>query len=176
MENISHFFRMTDVEIWKDIPNYEGVYKVSSLGNITSFWYNRHKVLSPGISNGYEHVVLCKDGLKKRFSIHRLVAEVFIPNPENKPHVNHLDENPSNNKVENLEWCTPKENCNYGTRTERSNKHSSKTIVLYIDEIPIKIFNSLTDASEYSGASITSISNNLKNYSKYTKKGIWKYF
>ncbi|WP_304772969.1 HNH endonuclease [Paramuribaculum intestinale] len=78
----------------------------------------------------YLSVMFCKNGKHKRFSIHRLVAEAFIPNPENKPQVNHIDENPNNNCVWNLEWVTAKENCNHGTRIARikSNMPHNKAI------------------------------------------------
>ena len=65
---------------------------------------------------------LYKEGKKRNYQVHRLVAQAFIPNPDNKPQVNHKDEDKTNNKVENLEWVTCKENINYGTRTERSGK------------------------------------------------------
>lgn len=105
-------------EIWKDIEGYEGVYHVSNLGRVKRVATNR--VLQPYRNNvGYLLVYVCKNGKRKTHRIHRLVAQAFIPNPENKPEVNHLDENKSNNMVSNLEWSTRKENCNYGTRNER---------------------------------------------------------
>ncbi|WZP34249.1 HNH endonuclease [Enterococcus phage vB_Efm3_KEN20] len=105
-------------EIWKDIEGYEGVYHVSNLGRVKRVATNR--VLQPYRNKvGYLLVYLCKNGKRKTHRIHRLVAQSFIPNPENKPEVNHLDENKINNMVSNLEWSTRKENCNYGTRNER---------------------------------------------------------
>jgi hypothetical protein len=105
-------------EIWKDIEGYEGIYHVSNLGRVKRVATNR--VLQPYRNKaGYLLVYLCKNGKRKTHRIHRLVAQSFIPNPENKPEVNHLDENKINNMVSNLEWSTRKENCNYGTRNER---------------------------------------------------------
>lgn len=95
-------------EIYKDIQGYEGRYQVSNLGNVISF--KRGIQLKPDNQNGYLRVSLCKDGVATRFLIHRLVAQAFIPNKDNKPHINHIDNNPSNNNVSNLEWCTHSEN------------------------------------------------------------------
>lgn len=120
------------VEIWKDINNYEGLYQVSTLGRIKSlrrvirYSDGRHKliserILSPEIckSTGYLYVNLSKSGKSKHCTVHRLVAEAFIPNIENLPQINHLDEDRSNNVVENLEWCTCKHNSNYGKHNEK---------------------------------------------------------
>ena len=113
-------------ELWKDIDGYEGLYQVSNLGNVKSLNYNRtgkERILKPGNNGlGYLNVLLCKNGKTKTFKIHRLVANAFIPNPYNKPEVNHKDENKTNNCVDNLEWMTSKENNNYGTRNERISK------------------------------------------------------
>ena len=118
------------MEIWKDIEGYEGIYQVSNLGRTKRLYKNdKEKILKPfSNKDGYLIVNLCKEGKVKSRSVHRLVAQAFIPNPENKPEVNHKDENKSNNKVENLEWVTSKENNNYGTRTERMAKSQSKPI------------------------------------------------
>lgn len=99
-------------EIWKDIKNYEGLYQVSNLGNVKSL--RTGKKIYYSTAGGYYRVNLFKDKRRKGFSIHRLVAEMFIPNYNNKPCVNHKDCNRKNNKVDNLEWCTYKENNNYG--------------------------------------------------------------
>lgn len=132
-------------EQWRDIIiekngvvyDYSGLYEVSNLGRVRSLNYNHTgqiKVLKPGKNKkGYYSVVLSKDGSHKQFSVHRIVAEVFIPNPNNLPVVNHKDENPSNNSVDNLEWCTVKYNINYGTGIQRRSeaykgfKHSDES-------------------------------------------------
>ena len=117
-------------EIWKPINGYEGIYEVSNLGNVRSVdrvvkqMHNggvvcnhkyRGKVLKGGKDqNGYRHLILCnKDRKRKTALVHRLVAEAFIPNPDSLPQVNHLDENKLNNRVDNLEWTTHKENTQY---------------------------------------------------------------
>lgn len=122
------------MEKWKDIVikkndvihDYTGKYQVSNLGRIRSLNFNRSsevKILKPSLSNtGYYTVGLCKDGKHEVFTIHRLVANAFIPNIDNLPLVNHKDENPLNNHVDNLEWCTVKYNINYGTARQRASE------------------------------------------------------
>ena len=108
-------------EIWKDIEGYEGLYQVSTCGNVKSLpkvrrngtgtYIQKEKLLKPSnTSTGYKKVELCKDGKRKSFKVHRLVAQAFIPNPENKREVNHIDGNKHNNNVNNLEWVTSSEN------------------------------------------------------------------
>ena len=118
-------------EEWRQIKGFEGLYEISNLGNVRSLdrlcrmkngktRMHKGRTLKPGRDGGgYEFVVLRKDGLSLNRKIHRLVAEAFIPNPDNKPCVNHKDLNRANNCVENLEWCTVKYNNCYGTRIER---------------------------------------------------------
>ena len=98
-------------EIWKDIPGYEGKYKVSNLGNIVSYKTNKKCYFSD--SKNYKRVLLYKNGKAFGYSVHRIVAQAFLPNPNNYPCVNHIDCDGSNNKVDNLEWCTYKENNDY---------------------------------------------------------------
>ena len=105
----------------KDIKNYEGLYAVTPEGEVWS--YKRKKFLKPLVDkNGYLRIMLCKDGQRKMYSLHRIVAEAYIPNPENLPQVNHKDENKTNNCLQNLEWCDAKYNINYGTRNEKTKK------------------------------------------------------
>ena len=120
---------MTDIEIWKtvisDCEPYEG-YKVSNLGRILNLNYKntgKAKLMNPSTNiYGYLQVNLRKNGESKTCKVHRLVAETFLPNPENKPEVNHIDEDKTNNRVDNLEWKNHRDNCNHGTRNERIGK------------------------------------------------------
>lgn len=108
-------------ERWKPIPGYEGIYEASTLGRIRSVsryingrWgmtFRKSHILSPNdVHDGYQQVKFSINGVKSQPLLHRLVAETFIPNPMNLPQVNHKDGNKSNNRVENLEWCTASEN------------------------------------------------------------------
>lgn len=100
------------MEKWKFIRGYEGIYEVSDLGNLRS----KHGMLKPSMSGRYSQIHLYKLGERKGFQVSRLVALAFIPNPENKPEVNHIDGNRSNNKCSNLEWVTSSENKKHAYR------------------------------------------------------------
>ena len=102
-------------ELWKDVQGYEGLYQVSNLGRVRKLNYRNKpgniKALVPKTNNsGRLWFDLWKDGKNKPMLAHRLVAMMFIPNPDNLPEINHIDENPKNNDVRNLEWCTGEEN------------------------------------------------------------------
>ena len=124
-------------EIWKDIKGYEWKYQVSNYGRVKSLNYRRtgnERLLKPILQpTGYLFVMLCKP--LKNFFIHRLVAEAFIPNPDNLPQVNHKDEDKTNNHVDNLEWCTQLYNLNYGSRNKRISEsqlnHPNKSKKVY---------------------------------------------
>jgi hypothetical protein len=125
---------MNNKEIWKDIPGYEGSYQVSNYGRVKRLEHiaPNNIRLSEKIStqfknqNGYMIVILSKNGEGKKFQVHRLVAQAFLPNPNNLPFVNHKDESRIHNNVENLEWCTAKYNSNYGTIKDRKSKNMTK--------------------------------------------------
>lgn len=105
------------MEIWKPVKGYEGLYEVSNQGNVRSVHYkgtNTAKTLVLKANNsGRLYVGLYLNGRPKYFLVHRLVAMAFVPNPNAYPEINHIDENPMNNNVENLEWCTRKQNVRY---------------------------------------------------------------
>ena len=126
-------------EIWMPIKGYENLYEVSNLGRVRSLGRTIHgkarngtdadrfykgKTLTPqGDRNGYLHVGLMKDGVVKIYRIHRLVAQAFIENPDNLPEVNHIDEDRTNNKMDNLEWCTHQYNNSYGNKPAKGEKN-----------------------------------------------------
>jgi len=119
-------------EIWKDIEGYAGLYEVSNMGQVRSLWFGKTRILKPGKNTcGYLQVNLCKDGKQKMFLVHRLVANAFIPNPQGYPVINHRDENPLNNSVDNLEFCTRKYNVNFGTALKRRAAKRSKSVLQY---------------------------------------------
>ena len=134
-------------EVWKDIEEYEGLYQVSNYGRIRSFdrWvigksnskrFKKGKILKTVEHNGYQHIFLYKNGKGKWFYVHRLVAQAFIPNPDNLTEVNHINEIKNDNRVVNLEWCDRKYNVNYGTVKQRIadtkiNGKRSKTVYQY---------------------------------------------
>lgn len=109
-------------EIWKVIQGYEKKYEVSNLGNVYS--HKHHRILKPyELKKGYLRVDLYNENSeRKHFKVHRLVALAFIPNPDNKPQINHIDGNPKNNQVSNLEWCTNDENHAHAMRMRKGNK------------------------------------------------------
>lgn len=171
-------------EIWKDILGYEGLYQVSNLGNVKSLPKlcghrpTKERLVTQCEQKKYKRVTLCKNNVLKKVSVHRLVANAFIPNPENKPCVNHKDENPSNNNVENLEWVTCKENTNYGTCIKRFVENMTKTHqdrfgqkVLCVEEGII--FPSLRQAGRWCNGNWSSISACAKGKMKKHKGYSW---
>lgn len=176
-------------EVWKDIKGYEGLYQVSNLGRVKSLdrfvdWkydkkqFIKGKVLKNcSMSSGYLFVGLSKNGKVKNHSIHRLVAKAFIPNPESKPEVNHLDENISNNNVTNLQWVTPSENANYGTRNKKvAEKLSYKTVQLTTEMEFIELYDSLMDASRELKVDVSSIIRVCKGKQNTSMGYRWMYY
>lgn len=171
-------------EIFKDIEGFEGLYQISNLGRVKSINYNKtrkEKILKYRKHRyGYLMVVLFKDGKRKEILVHRLVAQAFLPNPDNLPQVNHKDENKTNNCVENLEFCDAKYNSNYGTRNERVaksltgvyNTKKSKPVMCIETGVIYPSTNEVQRQLGFSRGNISQCCNGKKNTSyKYH----WKY-
>lgn len=135
-------------------------------------------------NNGYLYVDLYNNGNRKRFFVHRLVAKSFIPNPQNKPYINHIDGNPQNNNIKNLEWCSPLENVEHANKVlnvlsayKIANDNRKKKIKM-IDRLSgetISIFDSIRDAERKTKIKASNIVANLKGRQTYTKNYIWCY-
>lgn len=172
------------VEIWKDISGYENLYQVSNLGNVVSLKHKKPFILKQIKNrNGYLRV-----GLKiynkpvKLYLVHRLVAQAFIPNPQNLPFVNHKDENKTNNMASNLEFCTQAYNNRYGTALERrskklTNRKDQSKPVLQYDKYGnfIKEYPSASDASRNTGINFSHICKVCRGELNTSGGYIWKY-
>ena len=159
-------------EIWKPIAGFEGYYEVSNRGRIRSVdrivtmkngrkRLTQGKMLKPFVYNGdgnYTGVVLSKDGNHRKHSIHRLVAQAFVPNPNNLPEVNHKDENKTNNCAENLEWCDRKYNNTYGTAKVRAAVTQGKPVLQLKDGRIVNAWPTEGLAAQFTGASQGGIS------------------
>lgn len=146
-------------EVWKDVQGYEGLYQVSNIGRIKSL----NRVISDGRSYkgkilnqrndrvGYKDIMLSKEGIQKRYKVHRLVAKAFLSNPLNLPQVNHKDEIKFNNNVSNLEWCDDKYNKNYGSLKEHRKqlgiKHGN-SLYVYFPNGEKKKYRSIKNAAK----------------------------
>ena len=163
-------------EIWKDKKNYEGHYQVSNCGRVKSIKFGKERILKPLTnSSGYLCVNLYKNGIIKTYLVHRLVAEVFLPNPNNYKEVNHKDECKTNNVVTNLEWCDRSYNNNYGTARQRMVEKKSKSVLQYdLEGNFIKEWQS-TRECERNGFNHSVICKCCNGKLKTYKGFIWKY-
>lgn len=168
------------METWKNIKGYEGLYQVSNMGRVKSLERKGRKserILKQAVTHdGYLRVGLYAGGKQKTLKVHRLVCEAFHENPDNKPEVNHIDEDKTNNNAANLEWCTRRENVNHGSRNERTRKTESKSVGQYtLDGELIKIWPSTIEAQRQAGFDCGHISK-VANGERKTHKGfVWKY-
>ena len=179
----------TQNETWKDIKGYEGRYQVSNMGRVKSLERTatvkngskrtiRGRILKPfSDRDGYLRAVLCNGGgKKKKFFVHRLVCEAFLENTENKPCVNHIDENKTNNTVSNLEWCTVAENNAHGTRNARSAKARRKPVGQYTrDGKLVKVWQSTIEVERQLGYAQSNISAAARGKLKTAYGYVWKY-
>lgn len=140
-----------ECENWVPIIGYEGLYEVSNFGHVRSLNYNHTKttaIMSSWVSKkNYDYVHLCKNGVIRSYRVCRLVAQAFIPNPEAKPFVDHIDTNRRNNHVDNLQWCTQSENQRNTISRKRYGESKSKPVVqMTIGGDLIKVWPSATEA------------------------------
>jgi hypothetical protein len=167
-------------EIWKDIPGYEGLYQVSNTGKIKSFSKfspPSGRILKTSVSRGYVWVRLFnKDKKYKNHTIHRLVANAFVPNPNNYKEVNHKDENKQNNNADNLEWCSRAYNMSYGTARFRQGLSGSRSVEqLTMDNISIALYCSVSIASRINNVDSSSILKCCKGEREYVGGYKWRF-
>ena len=174
-------------EEWRDVVGYEGLYQVSDQGRVKSLerkvkhWCGertvKERILKPSDNcMGYLIVNLSAGGKRKHFKVHRLVCQAFHDNPENKLDVNHINENKTDNRACNLEWCTRRENINHGSRNTRTAEALSKPVGQYtLDGELVKIWPSATEARRQTGFSQGNICLAANGKHKQAYGFIWKY-
>ena len=167
------------MEIWKDIKGWEGLYKVSNLGNV--YGCKKKHLLKFADRNGYCMVKLQNNGRNKTYAVHRLVAQSFIPNPENKPQVNHINTIKTDNRVENLEWCTSNENLKHAFKNglidiSKMTDITSKRVCQYSRNGDlITTWKSLSEASRNLNVQIGNITKCCQGKIHTTGGYIWRY-
>lgn len=171
-------------EEWRDIKGYEGLYQVSDQGRVKSLKRKdclgrtvKKRILKPAFNGcGYLFVVLCAGGKTRSSFVHRLVCQAFHENPDNKPQVNHINEDKADNRACNLEWCTCKQNLNHGSRNERAAKARSKPVGQYTrDGDLVKVWPSTKEAERQAGFNHGNISQAANGNRKTAHGFIWKY-
>lgn len=181
-------------EIWKDIQGYEGMYQVSNLGRVRSLdreivtphprnpKYIHRYIKMGGIKSqrlnnkGYREVDLYKNNIQDTRTVHRLVATAFLPNPSHLPEVNHIDENPRNNRLENLEWVDRLQNVRHGTGRQRMGRSHWTPVEQYtLDGQFIRRWECMQQAADELHLHMTKISAVCRGKAKTTGGYIWKY-
>ena len=177
------------MEIWKEIKNYEGLYEVSSYGNVRSLNYKRTyqaKILKTRINrHGYEVVDLSKDGVRKTCQVHRLVAETFLSNPEEFDTVDHIDSNKTNNHLNNLQWMSRGDNArkawddglcfNVGENLKYCNKSTNRPTKKVINLTTKEIYDSITEAGKKNNINRRRISDCCRHKQKSAGGFQWCY-
>ena len=173
------------MEEWREIDGYNGRYEVSNLGHIRSVdflctngnvYRGREISTRRSKNNGYLLVNLSWRSKKMTFSVHRLVANAFIDNPANLPQINHINEDKTDNRVENLEWCTNSYNCKYGNRNATMIQQRRKPVSQFLDDGTfIKSYESLGEASRSTGIRASHICCVCKGYIRKAGGYIWRY-
>ena len=163
MENTDKNFQ--DEEIWKEIQGFEGEYAVSSMGRVKNL---KNGKIFTGVNNGNGYKIITLKG--KTYMVHRLVALAFIPNPDNLPYINHIDEKKDNNDVSNLEWCTASYNTNYS-----SHKQSCKINQITKDSELVKTWESSMQINRETGYDASSIIKCCRGKRKQAYGYRWEY-
>lgn len=170
-------------EIWKPIKDYEGLYEISNFGNVKILARNytrynyltkryniikvKEKITQGTINGGYRRICLTKNKVEKNKRIHKLVAEAFIPNPNNYSYVNHIDGNKQNNYIDNLEWCTLYQNNTHAYKTGLRKSTDITPILQYdLEGNFIREYKSINEASKETNLDIRHISRNINGIGK----------
>jgi hypothetical protein len=179
-------------EIWKDIPDYEGLYQVSNLGRVKALereWYQKHysgnnshyktkeRILKQreDKKTGYMYVALTKNKKQKKYLVHRIVASAFISKKDYENYVNHLDNNKKNNKFNNLEWCTQSHNIKYAYDNKTKTPPNMKKVKQLLNNKVINTFQSLQEAYRQTGIQATNIYKCCKGKRNYAGGYQWQY-
>ena len=164
---------MSEVETFVKIEGF-GKYEVSNLGKVRNIKSGR--VLKTSLNNnGYLRLWLCENNKRKHLYLHRIIATAFIDNPEEKPCVNHIDENKTNNDLSNLEWCTVRENNIHGTRIKKvAEKCFKKVIQLDLNDNVLNEFESMKQAEQETGVSRRNISSCCNGKRKSAGRFKWR--
>ncbi len=187
---------MNEKTIWKPIAGYEKLYLVSNRGDVKSLGRECPSksgsvqtkpplILKSELSiHGYKRVTLFDgEGVTKKFAVHRLVAQAFIPNPYKKSEVNHINEIKTDNRVNNLEWVTPKENCNHGNRNKRISStklnkrsyNSKPVLMLTLDGEKIRSFNSAEEVQRELNITAINVSRVCRGIRRTAGGYLWRY-